>query len=188
MPRNVEIKARIRNRRQLLEKALDRATAPLEQIDQDDTFFHCREGRLKLRDFGNGRGELIAYQRADQNEPKASAYRITATEQPALLRETLTLALGELGRVRKTRQLVMIGRTRVHIDQVEGLGEFVELEVVLGEQEPESVGLNEARELMNQLGIEPGDLLSGAYLDLLDDRSGRQATSKAAASGTKNSS
>jgi adenylate cyclase class IV len=59
-----------------------------------------------------------------------------------------------------------MGRTRVHLDRVEGLGHFLELEVVLGEKEPSEVGVREAHELMTRLGIEPHQLVEGAYVEL----------------------
>ena len=83
------------------------------------------------------------------------------------MRESLTLAWGQAGRVRKQRRLFIVGRTRVHLDRVEGLGEFLELEVVLQEGEPAEDGVAEAHALMAQLGIAPEQLVQGAYVDLL---------------------
>lgn len=167
MARNIEIKARVSDRATLEERAAALADDGPTPIFQDDTFFHCPDGRLKLRDFGNGRGELIFYRRADEAGPKASFYRIAPTEDPAALRETLRLALGELGRVVKQRTLYLSGRTRIHLDQIDGLGDYMELEVVLAENEAETDGRREADTLMQQLGITPDQLVEGAYLDLL---------------------
>lgn len=131
MHRNTEIKARVPDLDALTRRVAPLATAGPTAIAQDDTFFACPNGRLKLRDFGDGHGELIFYQRADQTGPKTSFYRITTTAEPDRLREVLTLAHGQTGRVRKQRTLYLVGRTRVHLDRVEGLGTFMELEVVL---------------------------------------------------------
>ncbi len=84
----------------------------------------------------------------------------------AALRQLLSETLGTIGRVQKRRQLFLVGRTRVHLDEVEGLGEFVELEVVLQPGEDHANGQVEAARLMEQLGIEPGDLVRQAYVDL----------------------
>jgi len=165
--RNVEIKAKVAEFAQLEARAQQVAEGSPEQIQQDDTFFHCAEGRLKLRDFGNGEAELIFYRRADEAGPKTSFYRITPTRDPEGLRETLALAYGELGRVVKRRTLYLAGRTRIHLDRVQDLGDFMELEVVLADGEDEARGLTEAQELMQKLGIQPSDLIEGAYLDLL---------------------
>jgi predicted adenylyl cyclase CyaB len=83
------------------------------------------------------------------------------------LREALTLAHGQVGRVVKERTLFLVGRTRVHLDAVEGLGSFMELEVVLGDGETPESGVVEAHELMSRLGIQPSDLVDVAYVDLL---------------------
>jgi predicted adenylyl cyclase CyaB len=167
MPRNIEIKARVADRAALEARALALATAPVADLVQDDSFFHCARGRLKLREFADGTAELIAYQRADDDGPKTSTYLRTPVTGPAGLREALAAACGLAGRVRKRRRLVLAGRTRIHLDQVEGLGDFVELEVVLRDGEPEADGVAEAQALMARLGIAPDSLVRGAYLDLL---------------------
>lgn len=167
MARNIEIKARIDS-----VEALVPRVAPLAQqgpipLVQDDTFFRCPNGRLKLRSFSDTDGELIFYRRADQAGPKTSFHVRSPTSDPASLREALTLAFGEAGRVRKHRTLYLVGRTRVHLDRVEGLGDFLELEVVLGEDEPAAEGEAEARALMARLEISPRQLVETAYVDLL---------------------
>ena len=70
--------------------------------------------------------------------------------------------------MKKQRWLYKIGRTRVHLDRIDGLGEFLELEVVLGADEPPEAGVAEARALLEQLGVRPGQLVAGAYVDLLN--------------------
>ncbi|HEX5683660.1 MAG TPA: class IV adenylate cyclase [Ideonella sp.] len=167
MARNIEIKARIASVQQLLPRAEALAGQVPTEIRQDDTFFGCPNGRLKLRAFSAERGELIFYQRANQQGPKESFYMLSPTMSPDTLREALTLAWGQVGRVRKRRLLLLVGRTRVHLDEVEGLGDFMELEVVLRDDEPADAGIQEAHALMAQLGIEPSALVEGAYLDLL---------------------
>ncbi|MBX3606978.1 MAG: class IV adenylate cyclase [Piscinibacter sp.] len=165
--RNVEIKARIDSVEALLARAQPLADGPPQPIRQDDSFFTCAHGRLKLRDFGDGRGELIQYQRADDAGPKTSTYVRSPTAAPDSLREALARSLGLVGRVRKQRLLLLAGRTRIHLDRVEGLGDFLELEVVLRDGEDEAAGLAEAQALMQRLGIAPAQLVRGAYLDLL---------------------
>jgi adenylate cyclase class IV len=136
-------------------------------IRQDDTFFACGNGRLKLREFADGSGELIFYRRADRTGPKESFYLRSAASQPEALRECLGQAYGEVGRVLKQRTLYLVGRTRVHLDRVAGLGDFVELEVVLAHDEAVEAGVSEAGELLRRLGIAPEMLLESAYVDLL---------------------
>ena len=172
MPRNVEIKARIESVEALIPRVAPLADSGPTQIDQDDTFFPCENGRLKLRAFPDGTGELIFYRRSDRRGPKESSYAISPTPSAETLRTALTAAYGESGRVTKRRILFRVGRTRVHLDRVEGLGDFLELEVVLAEGEATEAGVAEARSLMEKLAIEASNLVEGAYLDLLARRGG----------------
>jgi adenylate cyclase class IV len=170
MARNVEVKARIASVEALLSRARALADGPEERIEQDDTFFACAHGRLKLRDFGDGCGELIHYERADAEGPKLSDYVRAPTSDPAALREALARAHGVVGRVRKSRWLLMAGATRIHLDRVEDLGDFMELEVVLRDDQSVADGEAIAESLMAQLGIGDEQRLTGAYLDLLRAR------------------
>jgi adenylate cyclase class IV len=171
MARNVEIKARLPDGIEaLLPRARALADGPEQRIEQDDTFFASAHGRLKLRDFGDGHGELIAYQRADDAGPKLSDYVRAPTSDPAALREALTRAIGAIGRVRKVRWLLLAGPTRIHLDRVEGLGDWMELEVVLRDGQGADDGERIAEALMAQLGIDASQRVAGAYLDLLARR------------------
>jgi predicted adenylyl cyclase CyaB len=81
-----------------------------------------------------------------------------------------SLAYGRTGHVEKHRTLLLAGRTRIHLDRVSGLGHFLELEVVLEENEPFEAGVREADELLGSLGVEHSQLIEGGYVDLLRDR------------------
>lgn len=170
MARNVEIKAQVDSLDAIEPLAAALSGQEPAALTQDDTFFTCTHGRLKLREFGDGTGELIFYQRADDTGPKESFYVISPTATPDTLRETLTRAYGAIGRVKKQRRVFMAGRTRIHLDRVEGLGDFLELEVVLRDGESAAAGMEEARTLMAGLGVAPTQLVPGAYLDLLASR------------------
>ncbi len=172
MPTNIEIKARIPGVDALAERAASLAEEGPIAIAQDDTFFPCPNGRLKLRTFAPDHGELIYYRRADATGPKESFYLRSTTTEPAVMRDALTQAYGQAGRVVKRRTLFLVGRTRVHLDDVEGLGSFLELEVVLRDGEPPEDGVREAHALMAQLGVEATHLVEGAYVDLLEARAG----------------
>jgi adenylate cyclase class IV len=170
MARNIEIKARIENIESVTRKAAMLADKGPIEIAQDDTFFACPNGRLKLRTFSPAEGELIFYIRPDQAGPKESFYLISPTSTPDSLRETLSRAYGQAGRVRKRRTLFLAGRTRIHIDRVENLGDFLELEVALSEGETAQSGEAVARDLMGKLGISRDQLIEGAYADLLNEK------------------
>jgi adenylate cyclase len=165
MPRNVEIKASVRDKKALLSKARRLWGAP-KRLDQKDLFFPCPVGRLKLRLQKPGPSYLIAYSRPDARGPKTSRYTTAVAPEPEALAACLRAALGAGRVVVKTRLLFMAGRTRVHVDSVRGLGDFLELEVVLRRGEGAAAGRAQALRLMGLLGVRPDDLLEGAYADL----------------------
>lgn len=167
MPRNIEIKARIASVEALRPRAEALSGAAAVLIVQDDTFFAVPHGRLKLREFADGSAELIHYHRADSSEAKASDYVRVAVSEPAALRDALARANGLLGRVQKQRWLCLVGATRVHLDRVAGLGDFMELEVVLQGGQSDAEGQAIAATLMQRLGLDEAERLGGAYLDLL---------------------
>ena len=167
MARNVEIKARIDDMGSLFAKAAAVADSGPTEIQQDDTFFFCPNGRMKLRTISATEGMLIFYQRSDCAGPKESFNLIAPSCSPDRLREVLSSGYGQAGRVRKTRKLFMAGRTRIHLDRVEGLGDFLELEVVLAEDEATEAGMAIARDLLKKLGVSDEQLVEGAYVDLL---------------------
>ncbi len=170
MPQNVEIKARLSQPENTKKKIIALADGPPTEIVQEDVFFHANSGRLKLRKFAPDAGELISYKRGDNLGPKTSTYHIFPTRNPDLLESMLTFSLGVKGLVRKVRQLYKIGQTRVHLDEVEELGSFLELEVVLTATQTELEGETIARSIMSDLAISPADLIDVAYIDLLDKK------------------
>jgi len=167
LAKNIEIKARVRDIERAAEIVARLSDSPEEILQQEDIFFNVPQGRLKLRIFSDGAGELIFYQRDDLPQPKASNYFISKVSDPYSLREVLSKALGVRGVVKKQRRLFLAGQTRVHLDDVDGLGHFVELEVVLRENQMEHDGRKIAQDLMRQLEINESDLLSGAYIDMM---------------------
>lgn len=167
MPTNIEIKARVGDREHVLAALTPMADAPPERIDQDDTFFECDGGRLKFRVLGPTRGVLIFYRRADEAGPKESHYLHSETSDPDGLRAVLAAAYGETGRVRKRRDLFRVGRARVHVDRVEGLGDFLEVEITVDDGVTPESAAAEAHRLVGALGISADALVEGAYVDLL---------------------
>ena len=167
MPANIEIKARLRDRAGFIDKARALATEPPEILSQEDVFFTARHGRLKLRIFGLDRGELIFYQRPDTAGPRQSDYVISKTRDVTSLRAALTGALDVVGVVHKRREVYLVGQTRIHVDQVEGLGDFMEFEVVLQPGQTGQDGERIAEDLMAEFELRPDDLIEGAYIDLL---------------------
>lgn len=165
-PTNIEIKARASDWEAQRRTAAEIA-GPAEELLQEDTFFNCPEGRLKLREQGAKGACLIFYRRGDIKGPKSSEYSFTPVPEPASLKKLLAAAFGSKKTVKKRRTLFLCGRTRIHFDEVEGLGRFIELEVCLREGEDAEAGRTEAEGLMLRLGIAEADLVEGAYGDML---------------------
>lgn len=165
MPENIEIKARASDwvRQVRTARALAGRT---ERLRQEDVFFNCANGRLKLRRQAGG-SYLVFYRRAEAAGPKVSSYTIVPVAAPAAVLRLLSRRLGESGRVVKERLVCHAGRTRIHLDEVKGLGRFIELEVVLRPGEARARGRLEAGRLMRRLGIRKSDLVACAYADLL---------------------
>jgi len=170
MPSNVEIKAILRNRGATEAIAARLSERRRERIRQEDIFFHADGARLKLRILGPKRGELIRYERPDVADIRCSHYLIARTSDPEAVRAILAQTLGITGVVRKTRALYKVGQTRIHIDRVEGLGDFLELEVVLRPGQTEMEGTAIAREILRNFMIEDDQIIAAAYVDLLAGR------------------
>ncbi|TKR82072.1 hypothetical protein L596_015848 [Steinernema carpocapsae] len=141
-------------------------------LRQKDTFFKSTNGRLKLRELLDADGkfekaELIFYDRPNVKGPKLSHFVRTELTDSDGIKAALTAALTVVGQVKKVRTLVMLGQTRIHIDEVEGLGDFMELEVCLRDDQSLEDGDKIAKDIMAQLGIASDSLVSGAYMDAL---------------------
>jgi predicted adenylyl cyclase CyaB len=124
-------------------------------------------GRLKLRILDAGHGELIEYTRADEAGPRPSEYRIARTADPDTLLGILSRTLGTAGTVEKARDLYLVGQTRVHIDRVEGLGDFLELEVVMRSGQSDGEARAVAESILREFGLAESELVPRAYIDLL---------------------
>jgi predicted adenylyl cyclase CyaB len=166
---NIEIKAKAKDPENLCRILQKLSETSCEVIPQEDIFFHTAKGRLKLRVLAPERGELIYYERDNIIGPKRSSYLISRCTDPTPLRRLLATSLGVRGIVRKQRLLYKIGNTRIHVDDVEGLGCFLEIEVVLNQGQTTEEGVAVAEAIMQKLGIDPADLVEEAYIDLLQN-------------------
>ncbi|KAF1054242.1 MAG: hypothetical protein GAK41_00638 [Burkholderia gladioli] len=125
-------------------------------------------GRLKLRRLDdNTPPELIFYQRDDRDGPKVSYYTRSTVTNPEAMHALLATGLTTRGIVSKERHVYLVGRTRIHLDSVDGLCDFIELEVVLAEGDEEASGEAEAHEMFARLGVPTEALVAVAYVDLL---------------------
>lgn len=178
MARNIEIKARIDDVDRLLPRARALADGEPQTLLQDDCFFTVPQGRLKLRRFADGTAELIHYHRPDHGAARASDYVRVPVQDADALSTALQRACGLAGRVRKRRWLLQVGATRIHLDRVDGLGDFVELEVVLRDGQPDADGIAVAEGLMQALGLTGAERVAGAYRDLLASDPGDDADAR----------
>jgi homotetrameric cytidine deaminase len=176
---NLELKARDPEPQQT--EARCRALGACDEgvLEQRDTYFAGRHGRLKLREQDSSAAELIAYRRPDTREAQESAFIRAGVADPAALREALGAALGETVVVVKRRRLWMWENVRIHLDDVQELGTFIELEAMVGPglNTPEEAAEKVAR-LRSELAIADDALVAAGYADLLLD--GAQALLRAA--------
>jgi predicted adenylyl cyclase CyaB len=168
--KNIEIKVRLRDRPRV-EVALQRLGArDAGPETQHDIFYRAANGRLKLRDSSRDGAMLIQYQRADAAAVRDSNYRLAAVTDLDALRAVLDDALGRSGEVHKRRHLWWLDNVRVHLDDVEGLGAFLELEAIVDPAHPEDACRKRVEELLDCFGVASADRAAIAYVDLLDAR------------------
>lgn len=171
MATNTEIKAHLKDPKAAHKVAQSLSGGPAQIIKQEDIFYHVPKGSLKLRLLSETEAQLVAYEREDLKDGiRASNYFIAPTDKPQLLKETLAHALSVRGVVKKTRYLYLVGNTRVHIDEVENLGTFLEFEVVLKDGQTHAEGQVIAANLMKKFSITQRDLIAVKYMDLLEEK------------------
>ncbi|CAH0730183.1 unnamed protein product, partial [Brenthis ino] len=173
--RNVEIKAKVHDIESICKIAENLSGTKPTIIQQDDTFYKVNSGRLKLRFYADESATLVRYDRDDTEGPKLCDYNLlqfskNEKEKAMLLDNMLTKCVGTRGKVVKERKLYMVGQTRVHIDAVQDLGNFMELEVVLHPEQSLEEGQAIAKDLQIKLGVKDEDLIECAYVDLLDKK------------------
>ncbi len=164
---NVEIKARCRRPEEVRRILAERGACFKGTDRQVDTYFPCRSGRLKLRQ-GNIENALIHYDRPDGPGPKPAKVTLYRPRPDPALRDVLEKALGVRVVVRKKREIYFIENVKFHIDEVDGLGQFVEIEAIdqsgrLGRERLTA----QCRAFMELLGIRQQDLIEGSYSDML---------------------
>lgn len=163
--RNIELKARLRDRDRALEACRQLGASPQGDIRQVDTYYRVREGRLKLRVNEPGETQLVFYRRPDRPEAKGSDYAIQVV--PAALSALLSDAMGIVAVVEKVRTLYLWENVRIHLDRVKNLGDFIEFEAVLSGAYDDADGHARLRRLQDVFDLHPGDRISESYVDLM---------------------
>jgi adenylate cyclase class IV len=164
---NVEVKARVRDRAALLARIAALGARHEWTRRMRDTFFKVERGWLKLREAYGAPAELIAYERStDASGPRGSSWEAAPVRDARALEKTLARVLPRDKVVEKERALYLHGATRIHVDRVDGLGDFVELETVVRDQ-PLEAAQRECAALMEALALVQEELVGVPYRDLL---------------------
>ena len=170
MPMNLELKARVRSRRGAEAHARGAGARECGILRQTDTYFNVPKGRLKLREISGSGAELIQYERTEDSSERWSTYRTIPIADPESLKQALTETLGIRVVVRKERTLFLLRGARIHLDDVEGIGSFVEFEVPSpGGEEPTAL----MRDLRAIFHISEELVEKGSYSDLILAKSSR---------------
>lgn len=168
---NVELKARYPDRAKG-EEACRRLGARLVGTErQTDTYFSTGSYRMKLRESSLGNHYLIWYHRPDRAGSRRSTYRLTPVPDPGAKARILSQAMGVKVVVRKERTLYLLGAVRIHLDRVEGLGDFLEFEAVLEDGAEEAEAHAQVEFLRREMGVGDEDLIEGSYSDLVSAES-----------------
>lgn len=185
MGKNIELKARCVDIRHAHRASLGLRCGPAELLRHRDTYFQCQDGRLKLRRIWNrawvldeaqmadrpgrpaDRCELIWYRRDDEPRPRSSDYTLTTIEDGDALQAVLTGALGVAVVVDKQRSVYMWRNVRIHIDEVAGLGAFIEFEAIVDDTCDEPAAHEKIDRLSEAFGISPEQVVSVSYADLV---------------------
>jgi predicted adenylyl cyclase CyaB len=165
--RNLEIKATCPDPEAARKAARRLAGPPAATLHQVDTYFSIPTGRLKLREIDTTSAELIYYDRPDDPAVRISRYHIAPVTDPAALKRLLSAALGIRAVVRKRRELFLYENVRIHLDTVEKLGNFIELEAVLSGHVGQAESQPRLELVARALDIRPEQRLAGSYGELV---------------------
>jgi adenylate cyclase, class 2 len=164
---NLERKCRLANLASAAKAALRLGAHFHAAESQTDTYFHVAHGRLKLREIDGQSAVLISYDRPDEVAARLSRYYLVPVPDPAGLKAALTAALGVRGVVCKRRAIYLWHNVRIHLDEVDELGTFVEFEAVLSPDDDQATADRRLEELRRELALQPDDYLAPSYADLL---------------------
>jgi adenylate cyclase, class 2 len=164
--RNLEAKFRLSDLARTLERAEAMGFAVRAVLSQRDTFFNVPFGKLKMREQPDG-ASLIHYQRAHSQNLELSNYEIIPVADASAMRAILSAALGVLAEVRKERMVLMRRNIRLHLDHVDNLGEFAEIEAVLDGYDAADSYRAEVAEILAGLEIREPDLIAVSYFELM---------------------
>ena len=164
---NVEIKCNCPDLKKAADVAERLGARRLGTFRQKDTYFRTPNGRLKVREQDDGVAQLIPYLRPDTKDPKVSDYELVPLSNPENTVRLLAEILGKDAVVLKQRTVLLLGHVRIHLDEVENLGSFLEFEAVYDDPSREKDEIRRVEELMESFGVRPADLREGSYRELI---------------------
>jgi adenylate cyclase, class 2 len=164
---NVEIKAKCNDAEFIRDYLLSNGAEFRGLDEQTDTYFNVENGRLKLRE-GNIENNLIWYQRVNQPGPKNSNFHLVKIADTKSLKEVLSKAIGIKVIVSKKREIYYINNVKFHIDEVPGLGSFIEIEAgnILADLSQQELK-EQCNFYMKEFSVEIEDLVDTSYSDML---------------------
>jgi adenylate cyclase len=168
MPKNLEIKARIQSIERSISVARSLGASNEGELHQTDTYFEVDNGRLKLREINQTQAELIYYHRIENETQRLSNFEIYPCRDPQRLKELLKQSIGIKAVVAKKRILYIYESTRIHIDNVEHLGAFIEFEAPVIDSE--DIARRTIDFLAGKFEIHPKDYVIQSYIDLVLER------------------
>lgn len=165
--KNVELKVQVSDFSNIVALLKNSKARAVGLLSQKDTYFNCSRGRLKIREINNSGCELIYYQRPDVRGSRISNYQVVnlSRKTASQLKKLLKDSFGERGAVIKKRRLWLLGKTRIHLDQVKGLGNYVELETVFN-KDGYRKAMIEHRHIISVLQLRGYKKIKGSYSDL----------------------
>ncbi len=166
--KNLELKAKCSSLESVRRQLVNIKAEYRETVEQIDTYFNAPKGRVKLREIDGGKAYLVYYERPNGAESRFSTYQMWDIPSPGAFKEIMSTVLGMKVIVEKLRELWLYGDTRIHLDRVANLGEFVELETVIRSQ-TEREAWREHQRVRDAIGILEGDLIAGSYSDLFSE-------------------
>ena len=165
--RNLEFKARLTDERAAVTAARSLGFELWGDLRQTDTYFKTARGRLKLRETPGFQAELVYYERDESAPSTQSDYQIARSPDAAAMRVVVARALGVLTVVRKRRTLLLLDTIRIHLDNVDGLGTFLEIEVPVRPDADETASRAKLDHLITAFGFDWSDCIRASYLDLI---------------------
>ena len=164
---NLEIKAKCADLSSSRVVAKRLATEYVGFLKQVDTYFGTKAGRLKLREINDEEAQLIPYEKNYKAGPTKSDYAVIPIADPGLVKGLLGRILGQEAVVSKRREVFLFENVRIHLDQVDGLGEYIEFEAVYDDDSEVAAQREKVEMLVREFGIADASLLGNSYVDQL---------------------